>query len=60
MWDDRNLLYSRRFDLGTAVLIPDCNMRQVVTDGMEELSKKVFPGWPSATQDDPWSLKLRG
>jgi hypothetical protein len=27
-WDDRNLLYSLRFDLGTAILIP-CNQRQM-------------------------------
>jgi len=29
-WDDRNLLYSLRFDLGTAILIPGCNLRQVL------------------------------
>lgn len=28
-WDDRNLLYSLRYDLGAAILIPGCNMRQV-------------------------------
>jgi hypothetical protein len=28
-WDDRNLLYSLRYDLGAAVLIPKCNLRQV-------------------------------
>ena len=28
-WDDRNLLYSLRYDLGTAILIPGCNQRQV-------------------------------
>ncbi|KAF2810774.1 uncharacterized protein BDZ99DRAFT_487601 [Mytilinidion resinicola] len=28
-WDDRNLLYSLRFDLRTAILIPGCNQRQV-------------------------------
>ena len=27
-WDDRNLLYSIRFDLATAILIP-CNQRQM-------------------------------
>jgi len=27
-WDARNLLYSLRFDLGTAILIPGCNQRQ--------------------------------
>lgn len=42
-WDDRNLLYSLRFDLGTAILIPGCNMRQVVKDGMELLCKKYCP-----------------
>ena len=28
-WDARNLLYSLRFDLGTAILIPGCNQREV-------------------------------
>ncbi len=42
-WDDRNLLYSQRFDLGTAILIPGCNMRQVVKDGMEVLCRKYCP-----------------
>jgi len=42
-WDDRNLLYSLRFDLGTAILIPGCNMRQVVKDGMEVLCRKYCP-----------------
>ncbi|KAF2652417.1 hypothetical protein K491DRAFT_706427 [Lophiostoma macrostomum CBS 122681] len=28
-WDDRNLLYSLTFDLGAALLIPGCNLRQV-------------------------------
>ena len=28
-WDDRNLLYSLRYDLGAAILIPGCNLRQV-------------------------------
>jgi hypothetical protein len=27
-WDDRNLLYSLRYDLGTAILIPGCELRQ--------------------------------
>ncbi|KAF1982272.1 hypothetical protein K402DRAFT_397712 [Aulographum hederae CBS 113979] len=39
-WDDRNLLYSLRFDLGTAVLIPGCNQRQVVLEGMVALCLK--------------------
>ncbi|EEP82520.1 predicted protein [Uncinocarpus reesii 1704] len=28
-WDDRNLLYSLRYDLGAAVLIPGCNLRRM-------------------------------
>jgi len=28
-WDDRNLLYSLRFDLGAAVLIPGSDLRKV-------------------------------
>ncbi|KAK3347045.1 Fructosamine kinase-domain-containing protein [Lasiosphaeria hispida] len=42
-WNDRNLLYSLRFDLGTAILIPGCNQRQVVKDNMTVLCKKFFP-----------------
>ncbi|WEW55098.1 hypothetical protein PRK78_000526 [Emydomyces testavorans] len=42
-WDDRNLLYSLRFDLGAAVLIPGCNLRQIVKDGMTTLCKKFCP-----------------
>ncbi|KAK4124763.1 hypothetical protein N657DRAFT_662839 [Parathielavia appendiculata] len=37
-----NLLYSLRFDLGTAILIP-CNQRQIVKENMIILCKKVFP-----------------
>ena len=28
-WDDRNLLYSLRFDLGAAVVVPGSDLRQV-------------------------------
>jgi hypothetical protein len=28
-WDDRNLLYSLRFDFAAAILITGCNLRQV-------------------------------
>jgi hypothetical protein len=28
-WDGRNLLYSLRFNIGTAILIPGCNQREV-------------------------------
>ena len=28
-WDDRNLLYSLRFDLGAAVLIPGSTLREL-------------------------------
>ncbi|KAI1314240.1 Fructosamine kinase-domain-containing protein [Xylaria venustula] len=42
-WDDRNLLYSLRYDLGTAILIPGCNQRQAVKDNMTLLCKKFFP-----------------
>ncbi|KAK3941651.1 Fructosamine kinase-domain-containing protein [Diplogelasinospora grovesii] len=39
-WNDRNLLYSLRYDLATAILIPGCNQRQVVKDNMTLLCKK--------------------
>nr|KMM68489.1 hypothetical protein CPAG_04816 [Coccidioides posadasii RMSCC 3488] len=42
-WDDRNLLYSLRYDLGAAILIPGCNLRQIVKDGMATLCKKFCP-----------------
>ncbi|KAJ8124086.1 hypothetical protein ONZ43_g109 [Nemania bipapillata] len=42
-WDDRNLLYSLRYDLGTAILIPGCNQRQAVKDNMTLLCKKFCP-----------------
>ncbi|KAF2962994.1 hypothetical protein GQX73_g10578 [Xylaria multiplex] len=42
-WDDRNLLYSLRYDLGAAILIPGCDQRQVVKDNMTLLCKKFFP-----------------
>ena len=38
-WDARNLLYSLRFNIGTAILIPGCNQRQVVFDDTTELCK---------------------
>ncbi|EPE34169.1 hypothetical protein GLAREA_07182 [Glarea lozoyensis ATCC 20868] len=38
-WDGRNLLYSLRFNIGTAILIPGCNQREVVFEGMKELVK---------------------
>ncbi|KAJ4291592.1 hypothetical protein N0V88_006192 [Collariella sp. IMI 366227] len=41
-WDDRNLLYSLRFDLGTSILIP-CNQREIVKENMTILCKKFFP-----------------
>lgn len=36
-WDGRNLLYSLRFNIGTAILIPGCNQREVVFEDMKEL-----------------------
>lgn len=42
-WDARNLLYSLRFNIGTAILIPGCNQRQVVFDDMTELCKMFCP-----------------
>ncbi|KAJ8131555.1 hypothetical protein O1611_g2072 [Lasiodiplodia mahajangana] len=39
-WDDRNLLYSLRYDLATAIVIPGCNMRQVVKNNMTLLCNK--------------------
>ncbi|KAI0097687.1 Fructosamine kinase-domain-containing protein [Nemania sp. FL0031] len=42
-WDDRNLLYSLRYDLSTAILIPGCNMRQVVKNNMTLLCNKFCP-----------------
>ncbi|KAL2068550.1 hypothetical protein VTL71DRAFT_14887 [Oculimacula yallundae] len=38
-WDGRNLLYSLRFDIGTAILIPGCKQREVVFENMKELIK---------------------
>ncbi|KAI8949376.1 Fructosamine kinase-domain-containing protein [Xylaria longipes] len=49
-WDDRNLLYSLRYDLGTAILIPGCNQRQVVKDNMTLLCKKFCPDELRAAQ----------
>ncbi|KAF2643085.1 hypothetical protein P280DRAFT_496801, partial [Massarina eburnea CBS 473.64] len=48
-WDDRNLLYSLRFDLGAAILIPGCNLRQVVKDNMTVLCRKYFSNELHAT-----------
>lgn len=42
-WDARNLLYSLRFNIGTAILIPGCNQRQVVLDDVTELCKMFCP-----------------
>ncbi|KAK3376113.1 Fructosamine kinase-domain-containing protein [Lasiosphaeria ovina] len=42
-WDDRNLLYSLRFDLGAAIMIPGCNLRQVVRRNMVILCQKFCP-----------------
>ncbi|KAL8826747.1 MAG: hypothetical protein Q9170_007285 [Blastenia crenularia] len=42
-WDARNLLYSLRFNIGTAILIPGCNQRNVVFDDMTELCKMFCP-----------------
>ncbi|KAK4154549.1 protein-ribulosamine 3-kinase, chloroplastic [Chaetomidium leptoderma] len=49
-WDDRNLLYSLRFDLGTAILIP-CNQRQIVKENMTILCNKFFPNELAALQN---------
>ncbi|KAJ5958774.1 uncharacterized protein N7479_005924 [Penicillium vulpinum] len=42
-WDGRNLLYSLRFNIGTAILIPGCNQREVVYEDMKELCSKYCP-----------------
>ncbi|KAK2787219.1 hypothetical protein FQN52_007308 [Onygenales sp. PD_12] len=42
-WDGRNLLYSLRFNIGTAILIPGCNQREVVYEDMKELCRKYCP-----------------
>ena len=42
-WDARNLLYSLRFNIGTAILIPGCNQRQVVYEDMTKLCKMFCP-----------------
>ncbi|KAM7187409.1 Fructosamine kinase domain containing protein [Naviculisporaceae sp. PSN 640] len=43
-WDDRNLLYSLRFDLGAAVLIPGSDdLKETVRQNMETLCRKFFP-----------------
>ncbi|KAK4203160.1 Fructosamine kinase-domain-containing protein [Triangularia verruculosa] len=39
-WDDRNLLYSLRFDSAAAVLIPGSNLREIVRDNMKALCNK--------------------
>ncbi|KAH9907805.1 Fructosamine kinase-domain-containing protein [Xylariomycetidae sp. FL2044] len=49
-WDDRNLLYSLRYDLGTAILIPRCNQRQVVKENMTLLCQKFCPADLAAGQ----------
>ncbi|KAK4170983.1 Fructosamine kinase-domain-containing protein [Triangularia setosa] len=41
-WDDRNLLYSLRFDLAAAVLIPGSNLREIVGSNMKTLCNKYF------------------
>ncbi|CZT51534.1 uncharacterized protein RSE6_16121 [Rhynchosporium secalis] len=38
-WDGRNLLYSLRFNVGAAILIPGCNQREAVYEDMKELIK---------------------
>lgn len=42
-WDDRNELYSLRYDLATAVNIPGCNLRQSVFQRMTRLCQDYFP-----------------
>ncbi|OXV05677.1 hypothetical protein Egran_06556 [Elaphomyces granulatus] len=50
-WDGRNLLYSLRFNIGTAILIPGCNQREVVFEDMKELCRTYCPDdWRNFTQ----------
>ena len=50
-WDGRSLLYSLRFNIGTAILIPGCNQREVVLKGMKELCRTYYPDdWRIFTQ----------
>ncbi|KAI1259687.1 Fructosamine kinase-domain-containing protein [Xylariaceae sp. FL1019] len=49
-WDDRNLLYSLRYDLGAAILIPGCNQRQIVKNNMTLLCQKFCPDELRAAQ----------
>ncbi|KAH8601335.1 Fructosamine kinase-domain-containing protein [Bisporella sp. PMI_857] len=42
-WDDRNLLYSIRFDIGCSILEPGCSQRADVFANMKQLFRKYFP-----------------
>ncbi|KAK3305582.1 Fructosamine kinase-domain-containing protein [Chaetomium strumarium] len=57
-WDDRNLLYSLRFDLGTAILI-HCNQRQIVKENMAILCNKFFPNEYAALKNSLTGQPLR-
>ena len=43
-WDDRNRLYSLRYDLAAAVFHPQSSLRQAVKEDMAVLCEKFFPG----------------
>ncbi|PGH02301.1 hypothetical protein GX51_04742 [Blastomyces parvus] len=59
-WDGRNLLYSLRFNIGTAILIPGCTQREVVFEDMKKLCSRYCPdeyrmlvqGAPVSEQDE--------
>ncbi|KAI0015215.1 Fructosamine kinase-domain-containing protein [Xylariomycetidae sp. FL0641] len=59
-WDDRNLLYSLRYDLGASILIDGCNLRQVVSDRMLVLCEKFCPSELHAALDDVKRSSLAG
>ncbi|PGH00306.1 hypothetical protein AJ79_08237 [Helicocarpus griseus UAMH5409] len=51
-WDGRNLLYSLRFNIGTAILVPECHQREVVFEDMKELCRRYCPhGYRSLAEE---------
>ncbi|CAJ2512635.1 Uu.00g007540.m01.CDS01 [Anthostomella pinea] len=49
-WDDRNLLYPLRYDLGYAILFPGSNTRLVMKENMALLCANYFPADLQALQ----------
>jgi protein-ribulosamine 3-kinase len=44
-WDGRNLLYSLRFNIGAAILIPGCNQRETYVHIYKERITYSIQGW---------------